>query len=138
VRSNSAAYLALMGVRMGSRLSVQLVLPEPLRTLPVPPLLLQPLVENAIKHGLEPQVVGGRIGVEARAEGGELVLTVQDTGAGLGSAPAAGAAAGSGFGLAQVRQRLATLHGSRAGLTLAAAPGGGTLATIRMPMPTPP
>jgi hypothetical protein len=129
----TADYLALMGIRMGPRLVVQLDLPETLRTLPVPPLLLQPLVENAIQHGLEPHLQGGRIAVAARAESGELVLTVHDTGVGLGTAPAD--ATGSRFGLTQVRERLATLHGSRAGLSLAAAPEGGTIATIRMPLP---
>ncbi len=133
----TADYLALMGVRMGPRLAVQLVLPEPLRALPVPPLLLQPLVENAIQHGLEPQVEGGRIEVAARAESGELVLTVRDTGAGLGAGDRDASVGGSHFGLVQVRERLATLHGSRAALTLAPASGGGTLATIRMPLPSP-
>jgi Histidine kinase len=131
-------YLALMGVRMGPRLVVQLDLPVALAPLPVPPLLLQPLVENAIKHGLEPQVQGGRIGVAARQEGRELVLTVHDSGAGLARGGAAPASAGSSFGLVQVRERLATLHGPRASLSLTAAPEGGTLATIRLPMPAAP
>jgi signal transduction histidine kinase len=134
----TADYLALMGIRMGPRLVVQLELPPALATLPVPPLLLQPLVENAIKHGLEPQVQGGRIEVAARAEGAELVLTVHDSGAGLGAAPPAQPGSpGSRFGLVQIRERLATLHGNRASLVLAAAPGGGTTATIRMPLPRP-
>ena len=131
-----ADYLALMGVRMGPRLQTRLELPDALRALPVPPLLLQPLVENAIKHGLEPHVQGGLITVAARAEGGQLVLSVRDTGAGLPDAPLA--APGSRFGVAQVRERLATLHGERASFTLQAAPDadGGTLATIRLPLPT--
>jgi hypothetical protein len=133
----TADYLALMGIRMGPRLAVKLDLPPALAPLPVPPLLLQPLVENAIKHGLEPQVQGGRIEVAARAEGGELVLTVHDSGAGPGVVPVA-AAPGSRFGLVQIRERLATLHRERASLVLAAAPGGGTTATIRMPLPPSP
>ncbi len=129
-----ADYLALMGVRMGPRLQVDLQLPEALRALPVPPLLLQPLVENAIKHGLEPHVEGGLIQVSAWAEGATLVLSVRDTGAGLSSAAAPG---GTQFGLSQIRERLATLHGEQASLTLAAADDsrGGTLATVRMPLP---
>ena len=129
-----ADYLALMGVRMGPRLHTQLVLPDALRPLPVPPLLLQPLVENAIKHGLEPHVQGGLISVEARAEGSQLVLTVRDTGVGLPGTLVD--PPGSRFGLTQVRERLATLHGERASFTLEAAPDadGGTLATVRLPL----
>ena len=128
-----ADYLALMGIRMGSRLQSTLDLPEALRQVPVPPLLLQPLVENAIKHGLEPHVRGGRVEVRARAEGGTLVLSVRDTGAGLreGTPPE-----GTRFGLVQVRERLSTLHGTHASLELtpAADAEGGTLATIRLPL----
>jgi LytS/YehU family sensor histidine kinase len=67
IRAPGDDYLALMAVRMGPRLQSALDLPEALRGLPVPPLLLQPLVENAIRHGLEPQVAGGRISVRACA-----------------------------------------------------------------------
>ena len=126
-----ADYLALMQMRMGPRLAVALQLPEALRDAPLPPLLLQPLVENAIKHGLEPQVAGGRIEVAARREGAMLVLTVRDSGAGLATA---GAPAGSGFGLQQVRERLRALHGDAAALTLCADENGGTRAEIRLPL----
>ena len=78
---------------------------------------------------------GGRITVSARTQAAELVLSVHDTGAGLQAARSP--VAGSGFGLTQVRERLATLHGDKAGLTLATAPDGGTLATIRLPLPSP-
>ena len=81
-------YLALMAVRMGPRLAFELNLPEALRALPVPPLLLQPLVENCIRHGLEPKVAGGRIEVRAKQVGSRLLLTVRDTGVGLGEAAA--------------------------------------------------
>ena len=128
-----ADYLALMGTRMGPRLQSTLDLPDTLRQLPVPPLLLQPLVENAVKHGLEPHVKGGRVEVRARVDGQTLVLTVRDTGAGLrdGTPPE-----GTGFGLVQVRERLHTLHGAAASLVLAPAHDaeGGTLATIRLPL----
>jgi hypothetical protein len=131
-------YLALMAIRMGPRLQVSLDLPAALAGLPVPPLLLQPLVENAIKHGLEPHVQGGHILVSAHAEGKVLVLQVHDTGAGL-ALPGAGAPAAEGthFGLAQVRERLATLHGAAASLTLApdTTAAGGTWATVRLPLP---
>jgi hypothetical protein len=127
-------YLSLMAIRMGPRLQVQLDLPTELRALPVPPLLLQPLVENAIQHGLEPKVDGGRIQVSARASAGLLTLQVRDTGVGLQAAPSS---AGSAFGLEQVRTRLATLHGSRASLALQPAPDaeGGTLVTLQLPLP---
>jgi hypothetical protein len=124
-------YLELMKVRMGERLQTALALPAELADQPVPPLLLQPLVENAIKHGLEPKVQGGQLTVRAEREGDELVLRVRDTGVGL-SDPASERS----FGLQQVRERLATLHGESASLTLATADDGhgGTLATVRLPL----
>jgi len=128
-----ADYLALMAIRMGPRLAVQLDLPEALRDVAVPPLLLQPLVENAIKHGLEPQVAGGCIRVAAVREGTTLKLSVRDTGVGLAAVPSA---AGTAFGLEQVRARLRALHGDRATLTLqpAADAEGGTLAELTLPL----
>jgi LytS/YehU family sensor histidine kinase len=127
-------YLALMAVRMGPRLQARLTLPPALAALPVPPLLLQPLVENCIQHGLEPKVEGGRIEVAAAVDGTRLRLTVRDTGVGL-EAPAS---AGTHFGLTQVRERLRTLYGNAAELRLESAPDadGGTLATITLPLPT--
>ena len=128
-------YLALMQIRMGDRLQTRFELPEALAEVPVPPLLLQPLVENCIKHGLEPSVSGGRIEMRAAREGDRLVLTVRDTGAGLGG----GAADGTRFGLEQVRERLAALYGERASLTLRDADDteGGALATVRLPLTEP-
>ncbi|HJV68574.1 sensor histidine kinase [Ideonella sp.] len=133
-----ADYLALMQVRMGDRLRVELELPPALAATPVPPLLLQPLVENAIKHGLEPKRGGGLIRVQALREAGELVLRVADTGVGLqAAAERAAAEPGTGFGLAQVRERLATLHGPAASISLCAGPAeaGGTVITLRWPEP---
>ncbi|MEO8296724.1 MAG: histidine kinase [Burkholderiales bacterium] len=128
-------YLTLMAMRMGPRLVYSLELPAELQALLVPPLLLQPLVENSIKHGLEPKVAGGRIDVCARREGERLVLTVRDTGLGLG----AGSSLSGGFGVSQVQERLATLYGDAASLTLAQVDddAGGTLATLVFPT-TPP
>jgi hypothetical protein len=128
-----ADYLALMQVRMGERLRTRLELPPALAPLPVPPLLLQPLVENAIKHGLEPRRGPGELVVSAGVEGGALVLAVVDTGVGLGRAPAAPGAR-DGFGLAQVRERLRALHGEAARFTIAARAEGGTRAEIRLPL----
>lgn len=127
-----ADYLALMQVRMGDRLHTRLDLPDDLAAVAVPPLLLQPLVENAIRHGLEPAVGGGRIEIGASRDGDLLELRVRDTGVGL-DRPAGD---GTRFGLQQVRERLATMYGERASLTLQAAGDaeGGTLAIVRLPI----
>ena len=130
-------YLALMGMRMGARLQAEFELPAALAALPVPALLLQPLVENAIRHGLEPCVDGGRLTVRAVQVDGRLRLTVHDTGVGLDGAPGAGTQAmppGTGFGLDQVRERLRTLHGDQAQFTLQSGPEG-TQACVELPMP---
>lgn len=134
-------YLALMAIRMGPRLQVTLDLPQALSALPVPPLLLQPLVENAISHGLEPQVEGGHITVRAWTDGHGHVLHLQvtDTGAGLGtSIPNTTATAqGTGFGLTQVRERLATAYGPQGTLSVIANNLTGTSATVQIPLKTP-
>ena len=128
-------YLELMAVRMGPRLAYALEVPEALHAIPVPPLLLQPLVENAIRHGLEPQVEGGRITVRACTDANQrLVLEVCDTGAGLAAgAPATSSAPGRSFGLAQVRERLSTLYGDQGTIELIAQPAGGTCARVQFP-----
>jgi two-component sensor histidine kinase len=123
-------YLELMSIRMGPRLAFSLQLPPELAQHPVPALLLQPLVENSIQHGLEPKVEGGRITVNARREGDQLVLEVVDTGVG----PAMPFGVGTGFGMTQVRERLATLHGPAAGIEFTSEPGGGSRTTIRFPL----
>ena len=134
-------YLELMAVRMGPRLAYTLDLPDTLREVPVPPLLLQPLVENAIRHGLEPQVEGGHITVRASTRatpgGPQLVIEVNDTGVGL-SATLPPSGLGQSFGLAQVRERLATLHGAAGTLDLIAASAGGTSASVTFPLKSAP
>ncbi len=127
-----ADYLALMKIRMGERLQTEVEFSADLADLAVPTLLLQPLVENAIKHGLEPHVDGGRLIVTARAEGSDLVLSVRDTGAGLSTV----ANDGTHFGVSQVRERLSTLYGEPATLVLSTPDDGlgGTLATVRIPL----
>ena len=132
-----ADYLELMHIRMGERLATQLDLPDALADRPVPPLLLQPLVENAIKHGLEPSVEGGRVEVSARLDAQQLRLEVRDTGVGLS---AVAAQDGTSFGLDQVRKRLATVYGDRAALTIGPAPDeqGGTLVVVTLPLAQPP
>ena len=123
-------YLELMAVRMGPRLHYSLLLPPELAQHPGPALLLQPLVENSIRHGLEPKVDGGHVLVSARRDGQALVLRVEDTGLGEAGAPSGG----QGFGLVQVRERLATLHGAAAAVDFEAVPGTGASATIRIPL----
>ena len=122
-------YLELMAIRMGPRLHFALDLPEALARHPLPPLLLQPLVENAIRHGLEPKVAGGSVSVTARSVEGGLVLEVMDTGAGFHATPT-----GQGFGVAQVRERLATAHPGRSHLDLRSTPDTGTTARVHLPL----
>jgi signal transduction histidine kinase len=133
-------YLELMSVRMGPRLSYTIDLPPHLGPHPVPPLLLQPIVENAVRHGLEASVAGGHIGVSAATAGDRLVLTVEDDGAGFDRArvaPAcagAGDLAGGGYGLQQVRERLAASFGADGAMTIATAPGRGTKVEVSLPL----
>jgi sensor histidine kinase YesM len=122
-------YLELMMVRMGARLHYTLDLPDELSNMTMPPLLLQPLVENAIKHGLEPKLEGGGITVRARDGAGRMTLEVIDTGVGL---PEDGETV-DGFGLAQVRERLATTYGPRGAIKLVAGQAMGTVAIIDFP-----
>jgi LytS/YehU family sensor histidine kinase len=133
-------YLALMAVRMGARLQYTLDLPHELASHQVPKLLLQPLVENSIRHGLEPKVEGGSVRVSARREGDWLMLEVTDTGVGIQPGmeglPAAPTTAG-GFGVAQVRERLATAYGNQCTIELIAPNEGGTRATLRFPYKNP-
>jgi signal transduction histidine kinase len=134
-------YLALMQRRMGERLRVQIDLPAELASVQVPPLLLQPLVENAIKHGLEPSVEGGELLVSAALTAEGLVLRVQDGGTGLGAPSAPDAdpfspqGVGTGFGLAQLRERLQHRYGGAARFELQSLPTGGTAAVITLPAP---
>jgi signal transduction histidine kinase len=121
-------YLELMAVRMGPRLQVCLDLPDALASHPIPPLLLQPLVENSIRHGLEPSVAGGELRVGARQQGGHLLLEVGDTGVGFDGAPA------EGFGLAQVRERVASAYGGLGRVQFAATPGAGSTVSILLPL----
>ena len=135
-------YLALMAVRMGTRLQFTLDLPPELASLSVPPLLLQPIVENSIKHGLEPKVEGGSITVRARCTNKVLTLEVLDTGVGVaasGQSAATSKENEGGFGLAQVRERLATAYGPAATIKVVAnyPTGTGTIITFPCESPAP-
>ncbi len=121
-------YLEVQAMRMGERLRFRLVLPDALAQADLPPMLLQPLVENALKHGLEPKVEGGEVNVSAREEGDRLVLEIADTGLGRAN----GATSGTGLGLANVRERLAAAYDG-AELEAGLNPAGGF--TVRLSIP---
>jgi len=127
------AYLALMAQRMDQRLRYQVQASDAARAQPLPPLLLQPLIENAIRHGLEPSLDGGLVQVLAECDGRRLRLSVRDTGVGL-HAPGRAGPPGNGMALANIRERLRTRFGSRASLQLQAAEPG-TLAVLDLPCP---
>lgn len=132
-----ADYLELMAVRMGPRLRYTLDLPPELADHPVPTLLLQPLVENSIRHGLEPKVEGGSIQVSARRDGDSLLLEVADTGVGLQAGAEGLRNAGTGFGVAQVRERLGTVYHDGGTIDFVANGPSGTRAIIRLPYENP-
>lgn len=125
-------YLEILAIRMGERLRFRLTLPEPLAGVALPSMLLQPLVENAVKHGLEPKLGGGEVAVSASEEDGRLLLEVADGGLGIGGARTDGA----GTGIEQVRDRLRARYGDGASLEIADHPGGGTRVTLRLPLET--
>lgn len=122
-------YLQLMKTRMEERLRYTVECEPDVRDVAMPPFLLQPLVENALHHGLEPKVEGGSVRVSARRDGAELVLEVLDDGMGQ---DATRRRPGAGMALANVRERLQTQYGQAASLTLNPA-NPGMRATIRMP-----
>jgi LytS/YehU family sensor histidine kinase len=123
------AYLEIQGVRMGARLRWAIEVPDDLRALELPPLILQPLVENAVRHGLEPRPGGGSVAVRARREEGDLVLEVEDTGLGLTGDPT------PGIGLSNVRARLAALYPERASLQVRQSGTEGLSVRMTIPLP---
>ncbi|WP_457444322.1 sensor histidine kinase [Roseateles sp. P5_E4] len=124
-------YLAIMALRLGERLSYRVEVDPELHDLPLPPLMLQPLVENAIQHGIEPSESGGQVLLQAERADGQLRLKVINNGCAL----TADATAGHGLALVNLRQRLQALHGDLAGLSLATNADGLTEATLILPMP---
>lgn len=125
-------YLRLMAIRMGSRLRYALELPDALAPVLLPPLTLQPLVENAIKHGLDGQVQGGAVQVRAFVQDAQLQVEVLDDGAGL---PAeALPASHQGIGISNVRQRLRYAFGTDASVQVSPRPTGGVRALLHIPL----
>jgi len=122
-----SAFLEIMAVRMEGRLQTVMSVPEGLKSAVFPSMMLQTLVENAIKHGLEPQPEGGKLEISAEVADGQLAVHVLDTG--VGFMPTAEA----GVGLANVRERLQALYKGRAELIITVPPAGGTCATIKVP-----
>ncbi|MDP1832270.1 MAG: histidine kinase, partial [Geothrix sp.] len=121
-----ADFLALEAIRLGDRLRVVWEWDEDLDAIEVPPLLLQPLVENAIKHGIAPSIPGGDLILRARTQGGTIFLEVWNSGE-----PFQGGPAGNGIGVKNLSSRLALHFGNRASCSIGPS-GQGTLACVRL------
>ena len=122
------AYLEILRIRMGARLNVQVDVPDALRATPLPPMMLQTLVENAIKHGLEPRTAGGTVWIRARQSDDDIAITVADDGEGFNPRTS-----GTGIGLTNVRERLRLMHGADASLAVVANFPSGVAATLTVP-----
>jgi hypothetical protein len=122
------AYLDILKIRMGSRLNLQVEVPQQLRALLLPAMMLQTLVENAIKHGLEPKPGGGTVWILARAHEQSVLLTVADDGRGFSAE-----GGGTGIGLRNLRERLRLAYGDSAGFAIVANFPAGVAATITLP-----
>ena len=125
------SYLAIMRIRLGDRLHFSTDLPADLQSAPFPPLLLQTLVENAVRHGIDPKDSGGTVRITVRRHGDSIAVSVLDDGVGIApdSKP--------GVGLRNTRECLATFYAGRATLGLAEASPTGTIATISIPAEAP-
>jgi sensor histidine kinase YesM len=127
------SYLSLLQIRMEERLHFRIDATEEARAASIPTLMLQPLIENAIHHGLEPKLDGGSVLVSAVVAGGRLEVRVSDDGMGM-DAPSRRLRPGAGMALANLRSRLQTRFGVDASLTLRAGAAGGTEAVLELPM----
>lgn len=121
-------YLQILKIRFGERLHWNIEVAEAERLRQFPPMLLQPLVENAVRHGIEPKIGGGEINILAHITGSVLRIEVNDSGVGMNGDAAGGA------GLANVRERLATLFGNAGKLVLENKVGGGVSAKMELPL----
>ena len=122
-----ASYLDVLQIRMGARLRYVVDVPPDLHAFTVAPMLLQPVVENAIRHGLEPKVDGGSVRFSARRDGADVVIEISDSG--VGFAPTTR----GGVGLTNLRDRLRLIYGDRASLTVGENGGGGAAVAVRVP-----
>jgi signal transduction histidine kinase len=122
-------YLEILKVRMEDRLQTRIDVPDGLLSAEFPSMMIQSLVENAIKHGLEPKADGGRLDVSAEIVHGNLAVTVADTGLGFGRAETTG----TGVGLANIRERLKLLYGDRASMVVTDNSPSGTIVTLTVP-----
>ena len=130
------SYLGLMSLRMGLRLTYRVHLPEQLQHLPIAPMLIQPLVENAIRHGLEPKIEGGDCSIRIILHEDMLVVSVFDTGVGLSTSRSYNKPDSTHLGLENIRARLEALYGPLAELTLTHNIPEGTVAQISIPIAT--
>jgi sensor histidine kinase YesM len=122
-----AAYLDVIQVRMGARLRYSIDIEPSLASFSLPPMLLQPVVENAIRHGIEPRVEGGEVAISATREGDCAMIRVSDSGVGFAQSTR------GGTGLTNLRDRVRLLYGERGAIQIAERPGGGTTVTLKMP-----
>lgn len=120
-------FLDILKIRMGDRLKIEIDLPDELASAAVPPMLIQPLVENAIKHGLEPKVEGGVLALQAQRDDANIRIIITDTGLGFSGATS------SGVGLRNVRERIKALFGDAGKLSIEENAGGGTRVVIILP-----
>ncbi len=133
-------YLDIEVVRFGEKLRVVKEIAEETLDVVVPSMLLQPLIENSIKHGLEPRISGGTVTLRSRIVDGQLMLEVEDDGVGVEpggpvTAPVSGLVReGSGIGMQNVRERLQVLYGDEAQVEMVSRPGRGTRVRLMMPM----
>jgi LytS/YehU family sensor histidine kinase len=127
------AYLEILRIRMGERLKVQIQVPDALKPVPMPPMMLQTLVENAVKHGLEPELAGGTVWIIAREVDGKVAVSVADDGRGFSTE-----GGGTAIGLNNVRERLRLAYGDAASFSIMSNFPKGVAATITVPFPGPP
>jgi sensor histidine kinase YesM len=120
-------FLSILEIRMGNRLRVHLDLPAALSNIAMPPMLLQPLIENAIKHGLEPKMEGGTLELKAERAGESIRISVIDTGLGFSNSPS------NGIGLKNVRERIEKLYGAKGGVSIEENLPSGTRVVVTMP-----
>jgi two-component system LytT family sensor kinase len=130
-------YLDIEVVRFGEKLHVVKDIDPATLDLMIPSMVLQPLIENSIKHGLEPRISGGTITLRSRAKDGRLLVQIEDDGVGMRTdLESESPRRGTGIGLKNVRERLHVLFGDDAGLEVVSRPGRGTKVTVEVPQTT--